>query len=165
MRSFQLDVPIGIVGASGPEIQSEKYSLCAVVRMGSPELEINDDARTYWENGKEIMPPEIGAHFKSKDSEAKAERRWSLMDRGEYILFYYRVEEGKDGPPFPMNLIAPEFEERPWVIQANKAMEEALRNADDGNIPSSSDESVDSEGRNRGRSRNPRSISNSMELS
>jgi len=58
--------------------------------------------RTYYNDGKEIIPSEIG-DYKSKEPSASvcSDMKWSIKEKGEYVLFYFRhlIVEGAENVP------------------------------------------------------------------
>ena len=73
--------------------------------------------RLYWRDFKEIVPP-VNGDYKRKEPEIKAGHPgWSVKDGGQYVLFYYRVEQPTDWayyqPLIPEHTA--ECEERSWA--------------------------------------------------
>jgi hypothetical protein len=74
-------------------IQEATYHLCAVVYLsqnGSPSEHI----RTYWKDGTDIVPAEID-DYQNKEPHIANAQQWTIQDKGEYMLFYYRVVHQK----------------------------------------------------------------------
>ncbi len=63
------------------------------------------------------MSPEIGPAFREKEPNARLEDQWSVQEPGDFILYYYRVERSEGLLELEINVEAPEFESRPWVIR------------------------------------------------
>jgi hypothetical protein len=106
------------------------YNLRIVVRIGNTDLEdgnghgsahrYKDDVRTYWADGYEIVPPEVG-NFAEKDAEADvpANERWSVENNGTFDLFYFRVlYRDETNITSQINPFAPEFSVRPWATSS-----------------------------------------------
>jgi hypothetical protein len=106
------------------------YNLRIVVRIGNTDLKdgnghgsahwYKDDVRTYWADGYEIVPPEVG-NFAEKDAEADvpANERWSVENNGTFDLFYFRVlYRDETDITSQINPLAPEFSVRPWATSS-----------------------------------------------
>lgn len=90
-----------------------EYNLLAVVRLA--ESNYKDSIRTYWKDGKELVPDNNVKHFEDKDPDAVLERQWSVQDKGRYMLYYYRLIQPEGWPESEMDIHQPEFEPRAWV--------------------------------------------------
>ncbi|KAM0142292.1 hypothetical protein ACHAO1_001508 [Botrytis cinerea] len=94
------------------------YVITAIIRLGDKNG-LKDDIRTYTYKGKEIKPHQtVGGQIEgTARSEYEATgKRWSIEDKGRYMLFYYRISLD-DGGPNPETYIikdGPEFEPRDW---------------------------------------------------
>jgi len=95
-------------------VQHATYHPCAIVRCPL-ENEFAERIRTYWKDGSEIVPAEIG-DFKAKEPEAMDIAQWKLQDPGNYMLFYYRIPVPQGWPTSEMDIVAAESEPRPWAF-------------------------------------------------
>jgi hypothetical protein len=120
MREIDLDSPMRIQQADElwrPSKSKAGYNICAVIRMAVDSL--NDDVRTYWNDGHEVAPAEIG-HFTNTDEEAAKDPRWTVQSTGVFELFYRlrpRSDETEihEDEKSEIDNAAPEYEDRNWV--------------------------------------------------
>ncbi|KAI9645880.1 hypothetical protein NHQ30_005316 [Ciborinia camelliae] len=109
------------------------YVIYAIVRLGNKDG-LKDDIRTYTHKGTEILPQEtVGGPTECNANEEyrMTGKRWSIQDKGRYMLFYYRISN-KEGHPKPETFIvqdAPEFRPRKWCTD-DTPMTNALGTSD-----------------------------------
>ncbi|TGO35444.1 hypothetical protein BHYA_0158g00270 [Botrytis hyacinthi] len=94
------------------------YVIAAIIRLGDNEG-LKDDIRTYTYKGKEIKPHQTVGGRTEEIARLEYEatgKRWSIEDKGRYMLFYYRISnrEGETNPETYISKDGPEFEPRDW---------------------------------------------------
>jgi hypothetical protein len=131
MRHFRVDlICILVSGKLAKPVKREvDYNICAVVRLADDRGN-EDDVRTYWKDGHEIVPSEVGV-INAKDHEASLPR-WTVASQGTFDLYYYRLRRPDNWQDRGSGIdeSAPEFEERAWVTE--------LRARESNETPSSS---------------------------
>jgi hypothetical protein len=120
MRHFWIELILTISDKDKPNLvwlarREVDYNICAVVRLVDDRLEQPDDIRTYWKDGHEIVPSEVGI-IRPKDG-AAMHTRWTVQSQGTFDLYYYRLSRpaGWTDRGSGIDETAPEFEERAWV--------------------------------------------------
>lgn len=112
IRTFQLDAET-IWQEEGEWVSgrpSATYVLLAVVRMASEHRK--DDIRFYWKRGGEIVPENTQLEVVGKNEFREEGRRWTVKDKGEFVLFYFRLNAGGLPVPADFHKIASEFAPR-----------------------------------------------------
>ena len=92
-------------------IQRACYHLCAVVRSSIDGGTI-ESIRTYWKDGSEIVPAQVGL-YENKEPESPGVAQRSVKDKGTYHLYNFRLYRPEGWPESEMNVDAREFEDRP----------------------------------------------------
>lgn len=137
------------------------YVLTAVIRLGDGNG-LKDDIRTYTYKGKEIKPQQTVGGPTEEVARLEYEatgKRWSIEDKGRYMLFYYRISniEGEPNPETYILKDGPEFEPRDWC-QDDIPMTDAPVTSNGGNDESTKkrarpvatdDDSIDSSNKSR----------------
>ncbi|KAH7397496.1 hypothetical protein BKA64DRAFT_753012 [Cadophora sp. MPI-SDFR-AT-0126] len=99
-----------------PVMVRNTFHLTAIVRLARDST-FRDEIRTYWRNGSEVVPAEIGS-LRGKERGA-AGPQWSIKDHGHvlYAVVFQIVLYSPTGLSTVIKTSAKEFEDRSWVLR------------------------------------------------